>query len=85
MKLIVRGGINIAAFLGISADELRDAILYEQAPVLVMDGQFYASASALTHWLTSGAPDLGESQPGRDAYVATAFDQAHIVAMEKAS
>lgn len=86
MSNAISGLINIAAFLGITTDEVRDAILFEHAPILVMDGEFYASPKTLTHWLTFGGnPDLSEPHPGRDPFVATAFDQANIVVMEKAS
>lgn len=86
MHNVISGLINIATILGITTDEGRDAVLFEQAPILFMDGQLCASPMSLTHWLIFRSnPELGEPHPGRDTFVVSAFDQAKIVIMEMAS
>ncbi|MGP1273981.1 MAG: hypothetical protein ACQRW7_01030 [Caulobacterales bacterium] len=86
MSNYISGLENIAAYLNVTSDELRDAILYEQVPIFVMDGQLYASRQALTHWLNFGGnPELGDPHPGRDAFVVNALNRANLIFMEKAS
>lgn len=83
MNNLMKGWLNISLFLGLDAGKMRDALLSHQLPVLVMDGEFYASTAALMYWLEHGGrPGLCEPTPDRNAFVVNALERAKIATLE---